>query len=517
MKKKLEELYYLLDSGAITESEFQELKKKLLDENLEVDKQNESSVAESIEEDLFEDLIAKYNPNEKDLFLISFIQGKIKTSSSFFEKQKLKGKVLKLLKPYEVKFMDLGILIPQIAEKEYHLQKELQDKYDTTEIESLKQSFGLKYTVPIFIGLGMFIIILFLFPSGPSTCDCIDRMTDAALYGDSYETKYLNCLDKYYDEAFDYIEENDPNGKYANYEDVIVSYWLIKCEESKSKENKVKASIPNKSEDIIEDDEDYEDMYSEEDYEDHPEEENTDLLYRETSDEDHDGDIYTDPDAGGYAYSLVDKLNFRDTPYIKDDNIIRRLQKGERLTYGPNFLWEIELINDKGLLNSEVDIFYKEKAFSLPSGKSVQILEQFRRDDGYEFTEMVKCSANLGSGDVTFSTEKTNVDFISMERWVRLTDSYGNSGYVYERFVELDMYDYYEVYNTYMDQEAPYLNLRSEPTSKSINITRMSDGTKLILLSEGNVSNDKWIKVRVLESGKVGYAHTKWIRKINEE
>jgi hypothetical protein len=236
----------------------------------------------------------------------------------------------------------------------------------------------------------------------------------------------------------------------------------------------------------------------------------------EPSNEGHDGDLYTDPDTEGYAYSLVDKLNFRDTPYIKDDNIIRRLRKGERLTYGPNFLWEIELLNDKGLLNSEVDIFYKEKAFSLPSGKSVQILEQFRRDDGYEFTEMVKCSANLGSGDVTFSTEKTNVNFISVERWVRLTDSYGNSGYVYERFVELDMYEYYEVYNTYLDEE-DYLNLRSEATSNSINITRMTDGTKLILLSKGNGSNGKWMKVRVLESGEVGYAHSKWIRKINEE
>ena len=72
--------------------------------------------------------------------------------------------------------------------------------------------------------------------------------------------------------------------------------------------------------------------------------------------------------------------------------------------------------------------------------------------------------------------------------------------------------DYYEVYNTYLEEE-DYLNLRSEPTSKSINITRMSDGTKLILLSKGNGSNGKWMKVRVLESGKVGYAHTKWIRK----
>ncbi len=236
----------------------------------------------------------------------------------------------------------------------------------------------------------------------------------------------------------------------------------------------------------------------------------------ESSIEDYDGDIYIDSDASGYAYSLVDKLNFRDTPYIKDDNIIRRLRKGERLTYGTNFLWEIELLNEKGLLNSEVDIFYNEKAFSLPSGKSVQILDQFRRDDGYEFTDMVKCSANLGSGDVTFSTEKTNVSFVAVERWVRLTDSIGNSGYVYERFVELDIYDYYEVYNTYLDEE-DYLNLRSEATSNSINITRLTDGTKLILLSKGNGSNGKWMKVRVVESDEVGYAHSKWIRKINEE
>jgi hypothetical protein len=76
--------------------------------------------------------------------------------------------------------------------------------------------------------------------------------------------------------------------------------------------------------------------------------------------------------------------------------------------------------------------------------------------------------------------------------------------------------DYYEVYNTYLDKE-DYLNLRSEATSKSTNITRMTDGTKLILLSKGNGSNGKWMKVRVLESGEVGYAHTKWIRKINEE
>jgi hypothetical protein len=58
-------------------------------------------------------------------------------------------------------------------------------------------------------------------------------MTDAALYGGSDETKYLKCLDNYYDEAFDYIEANDPNGKYENYEAVIQHYWRVKCDESR--------------------------------------------------------------------------------------------------------------------------------------------------------------------------------------------------------------------------------------------------------------------------------------------
>ena len=314
MEKKLEELKNLLDSGAITESEYQELKKKLLDENVEVEKQNESSVTESIEEDLFEDLIAKYNPNEKDLFLISFMQDKIITSSSifmsskFFEKQELKAKVLKLLKPYKVKFIDLGFLIVLIAEKKYHLNKELQEKYDTNEIESITIS-------PLSKALNNAYSIIILWVL-------------AGLFGWFVLGPIINGEDFFW-------ENKDPNASH-----------IISDEE-------------------IEDDEVYEDMYSEEDYEDHPEEENTDLLYPQTSDED-------------------------------------------------------------------------------------------------------------------------------------------------------EIHDYYEVYNTYLDEE-DYLNLRSEPTSKSTNITRMTDGTKLILLSKGNGSNGKWMKVRVLESGKVGYAHSKWIRKINEE
>ena len=66
-------------------------------------------------------------------------------------------------------------------------------------------------------------------------CDCIDHMSDAML-GGSYddETKYLKCIEQYYDEAFDYMEANEPNLKFQDYESVVQHYWIIKCDESKS-------------------------------------------------------------------------------------------------------------------------------------------------------------------------------------------------------------------------------------------------------------------------------------------
>ena len=97
----------------------------------------------------------------------------------------------------------------------------------------------------------------------------------------------------------------------------------------------------------------------------------------------------------------------------------------------------------------------------------------------------------------------------------------GETGYIHNSRIVKEQISqkskvYHEVYNTYMDQEAPYLILRSEPQSKSQKIAEMSDGTKLVELSKGYGNNGKWIKVRVVESGKVGYAHSKWIREIYE-
>ena len=58
-------------------------------------------------------LIDKYNLSEKDLYQLGIIESKKKTSG-LFEKEKLKAASLKILKPYNVKFLDLGVLLSEI-------------------------------------------------------------------------------------------------------------------------------------------------------------------------------------------------------------------------------------------------------------------------------------------------------------------------------------------------------------------------------------------------------------------
>ena len=58
-------------------------------------------------------LINKYNISEKDLYQLGVIESK-KKSSGLIEKEKLKAASLKILKPYNVKFLDLGNLLNEI-------------------------------------------------------------------------------------------------------------------------------------------------------------------------------------------------------------------------------------------------------------------------------------------------------------------------------------------------------------------------------------------------------------------
>ena len=413
MEKKLEELKNLLDSGAITESEHQELKQKLLDKNTEVNKQNESNVAAGGDSDIFEDLIPKYNPNEKDLFLISCIQDKIKTSSSYFEKQKLKAKALKLLKPYKVKFMDLGILIDQIAEKEYHLKKELQDKYDTKEIESIKQSFGLKYTLPIILFIIAIFLILFLVGDGGDkdkkiACGCLKEFntlrTNSKLYQD--------CLVLAIAEG----ARNDPYG-----------YFKRRCEAKAIKTTKTETT-PVISNEMIntpeEEDYDYEeDMgYGElGKYEEEPAEENSD-------------NYYNDSESNGYVN--VENLNFRSTPNIQENNIIGKLFNGQQVVIVNTIQSNTD--SPKGLLKKETILEYKGNELKLQPGKAVDIIEPLEELDsnGRIIRMLYKCKAILNSNEsITFNIDADFLEVISTEDWSQIEIEDGTIGYVYSRFI----------------------------------------------------------------------------------
>ena len=213
-----------------------------------------------------------------------------------------------------------------------------------------------------------------------------------------------------------------------------------------------------------------------------------------------------------YANSKVSNLNIRSTPALSD-NIIGILQLGDRVEVLDTIRIEIKTIK-QALLNKDTFIEVEGIRVLFKKGKAFEIIDEWP-------DETVSVLVDERNNEAIIS--KKSLDLIDKEIWLKIRLANQQEGYVYQKFLnreitgnEQEIYDYYEVYNTYLDEE-DYLNLRSEPTSKSINITRMRDGTKLILLSKGNGSNGKWMKVRILESGKVGYAHTKWIRKINEE
>lgn len=66
-------------------------------------------------------LIKKYNISEKDQFQLGVIESKKKTSG-LFEKEKLKAASLKILKPYNVRFMDLGNLLSEIKDGNFDIK-----------------------------------------------------------------------------------------------------------------------------------------------------------------------------------------------------------------------------------------------------------------------------------------------------------------------------------------------------------------------------------------------------------
>jgi hypothetical protein len=133
-------------------------------------------------------LINKFNIKEEDLYILSVIEKK-KETSSFFEKEKLKAKSMGVLKPYNVKFMDLGILLSEIKAAKFAENTELIEKYGIVNLDSKKSSTGIKYIIPIVI---IFLAFFFFFNINDS--DLSSEATSA-----NVETKdgTIDCLVKF--------------------------------------------------------------------------------------------------------------------------------------------------------------------------------------------------------------------------------------------------------------------------------------------------------------------------------
>jgi|TARA_B110000240_G_C13090594_1_gene279909 hypothetical protein len=88
-------------------------------------------------------------------------------------------------------------------------------------------SLLVKILIVVFLGGIPWAIVISNSP-GADECDCLDYMMALNPSVDN-ETLYLNCLDKFYDDAFDYMEMHEPNANFHDYEDVITHYWVVKC------------------------------------------------------------------------------------------------------------------------------------------------------------------------------------------------------------------------------------------------------------------------------------------------
>jgi hypothetical protein len=70
-----------------------------------------------------------------------------------------------VLKPYNVKFMDLGNLLSAIKTQGYHSNQTLIDKYGNIDLESKTSSLGMKYVIPLLVGI---VVFFYIFSSSDS-------------------------------------------------------------------------------------------------------------------------------------------------------------------------------------------------------------------------------------------------------------------------------------------------------------------------------------------------------------
>jgi len=91
-------------------------------------------------------LISKYKISDVDLYKLGRVETK-KKSSSWFEKEKLKAVTLKILKPYNVSFMDLGNLGSEIKKGNFDAQySEIVSEEEKLEIENMIENTSNNWT-----------------------------------------------------------------------------------------------------------------------------------------------------------------------------------------------------------------------------------------------------------------------------------------------------------------------------------------------------------------------------------
>jgi hypothetical protein len=137
-----------------------------------------------------------------------------------------------------------------------------------------------------------------------------------------------------------------------------------------------------------------------------------------------------------FATVIVEDLNFRESPQISRNNIARTLGRGEELECGSDSIVTMYLSQPKGILLNEVAIRENGKLIRLQPGKAVALKGRYKGGKGYSLEDIISCSAILGQKEVFFETAESNVKVIEAEQWIRLKDSMGNVGYVYQEFVE---------------------------------------------------------------------------------
>lgn len=96
-----------------------------------------------------------------------------------------------------------------------------------------------------------------------------------------------------------------------------------------------------------------------------------------------------------------------------------------------------------------------------------------------------------------FNSKNTNSNLLKSSR--KYVDPYQNT---------------YEVFDTYKDIKDPFLNLRSKPNKNSNILSKLKDGTRIMVFSGVYGEKGKWVKISVRETNITGFVHRRYIRKI---